>query len=322
MAEHNPRTNRNDDSSESSASEVRNGAEWHEPTHWNRRTRLHHRIAHVLRHDTIPRLRRQVILAMLTISSDRALGWFAVVSATCRLPILAGLPIAGPALQVLGIRPSWIERLRFMWSLGYQIESQSLVTAQGERLTKRWIRQRVIPEGTPLPPGGAILLAIHQYNQTLRTALLAMLIQPLGIIVDRDRERSSIVLKAYGQNMYSGSQRLQTLRRSLRFLNQGGYLVVAGDVSDPTWPRGAVLEKSMAIPPGIMWLAQQSGKPIIPFALVPSGTNWRLWFGNAVEPTVTGVAAAVEQLIRKAPTNWVTTQWLAWQAAPPAKELT
>src|SRR5262245_49736213 len=69
-------------------------------------------------------------------------------------------------------------------------------------------------------------------------------------------------------------------------------------------------------PTGNVWLAERSGKPVIPFMLVPEGLDWRLWQGEPVAPTMEGVIEGITACIRRAPECWTRQIAMAWLNVP------
>ena len=72
----------------------------------------------------------------------------------------------------------------------------------------------------------------------------------------------------------------------------------------------------MTVPRGAVWFAQHSGKPIIPYMVVPQGLHWRLWVGTPVAPTQQGLCDALEACIRQTPGSWQRFMAMAWFTAP------
>jgi len=75
--------------------------------------------------------------------------------------------------------------------------------------------------------------------------------------------------------------------------------------------------KRWLLPPGPLWFAEQSGRPIVPFVLSPTPGQdrpWLLWCGEPIPPTLMALGGALEECIRRSPTAW--SGWPAWYAAP------
>lgn len=231
--------------------------------------------------------------------------------------------VAGPALLALGGPADIGARWRFRWSVSYQEELSLALLLQGNRITDGWIRDHVLFGGT-LPEGGAIIVTAHHANSLLGSMAFKGAVGRIGMInaaPPSDTWQRDLWRKVFGDHIFSASapdRRAVTARRALRFLQDGGYLAIAGDGSDRAWPDGVVLGRVVRIPPGISWLSQRSGRPIVPIMLVPDGQRWRLWCGEPVAPTAESVAAGVEQCVRRAPASWPMVCWKAWHRAPSA----
>lgn len=123
-----------------------------------------------------------------------------------------------------------------------------------------------------------------------------------------------ILDRAFGSWLFHPNQ---AARQGLAFLQEGGYLSITGDdFYYPNTERAPLLGRAMTLPRGAAWLAQQSGKPIVPYMTVPWRGGWRLWIGEAVPPTQAGVIAVIEEGIRRAPESWTRTMAMAWRDLP------
>jgi len=131
--------------------------------------------------------------------------------------------------------------------------------------------------------------------------------QPLIAGVREARRRS------YAGNIFVPPR---AARPGRRWLLDGGGLVIAADTFAGPWARGVILKKAMPIPPGAVWLAQQTSKPIIPLVVRPRGKYWVLWLGEPLPTTTAGVAAGMESCIRQAPASWTSVCWHAWSEMP------
>ena len=191
-----------------------------------------------------------------------------------------------------------------------------------------------------LPAGGAILLTSHHANQRLGFPMLAQLVEQLGLVADVDKQAlvdgsprraawtqrldiaregfadiSLLYRRCFGAHLFTPSQ---ALRRGMTLLNNGGCLIIAPDYYLPVPGRRParmpLFGKIFPIGPGVLWLAQRSGKPIIPFMVVPVGRRWSLWLGEPVAPCEQAIAAALEAGIQRAPASW--RLWDLWLSQP------
>lgn len=250
--------------------------------------------------------------------------WPAIPSATAATLIDRELRALAPeALRALGRAPTRAAQLRFRWGICYQAEVEQVLALQQERLDRAWLRRHVILEGA-LPPEGAILLTVHHPNVRLSVGLFACAVGRIGAISVQTHERLEhhlrslerppelLLRRALGPHVFPPA----AVRRSLRFLRQGGYLIVAADEPHPAWPRASVLGRQLPLAPGIAWLARRSGRPIVPFVLIPERRRWRIRCGAPIAATDAAIADAVERCIRSAPVNWSEMRWKIWGSAP------
>jgi hypothetical protein len=103
-------------------------------------------------------------------------------------------------------------------------------------------------------------------------------------------------------------------RQGVELLRRGGSLIVLPDFSgDAVSP---ILGRSISIAQGPLWLARRTGRPIVPFALIPPRRDrrWRLWCGEPIPATPKALASTLEGCIRRLPTTWA--YWRGWHAAP------
>ena len=61
------------------------------------------------------------------------------------------------------------------------------------------------------------------------------------------------------------------VRGGLRLLQEGGYLVIPNDAAIPRWPNYPLLGRDVPLPPGPLWFAEYTGKPLIACVLTPRG---------------------------------------------------
>lgn len=233
-------------------------------------------------------------------------------------------------LQALGTSQSLIARWQLHWSRAYQQQTDYLLVAQAERITPQWATRHVRFDGA-LPHGGAILLSVHHNAQRYAPLVFAALGYRIGTITTkaclatapgsidatlrlRWRLTETCATNAFGDRQFS---RREAGRKGLRLLAEGGYLVVSADEYARQEPYSPLLGRVMTVPRGAAWLAQHSGKPIIPYMVIPDGLYWRLWLGEVAAPTQQGLCNALEGCIRQAPGSWQRMMAMAWMAAPP-----
>lgn len=248
---------------------------------------------------------------------------------------------AGPALRALGRPATRLARWRFAWQVAYHAEVSHLLHLQSEKLSDDWVARHV-RGGTLPPPGGAILLSPHQEYGRLGNLYLRMHGYRVGLVADdnrvtwdRDHPDHAARAAAHGNRgeFYLRRWRFweraldgnvfrppEDTRAALRFLREGGYLVIKPDgyrhAMRERWERGEVLGRAIPVAPGPVWLAQHSGKPILPYLTVPTGRGWRMVVGEPVEPTQRGVAACLTACLRESPETMHGLRWLAWSQAP------
>lgn len=221
-------------------------------------------------------------------------------------------------------------RWSLLWGCWYQRHGELLLTVQSAHLTRAWARAHVLCDGT-LPAGGTLLIAPHHTGQGFGLLALADHVEKLGTVagwppVGADLsgwEPSRRELVRYGQPILDRAfdswlfHPNQAARQGLAFLQEGGYLSITGDdFYYPNTERAPLLGRAMTLPRGAAWLAQQSGKPIVPYMTVPWRGGWRLWIGEAVPPTQAGGIAVIEEGIRRAPESWTRTMAMAWRDLP------
>ncbi len=231
--------------------------------------------------------------------------------------------------HALGVSSS-LERWRLRWSICYHYEIERLILIQADRLTHEWAMEHVHICGH-LPPDGAILLTSHQFGRWIARLRLASMGEACSSIsMEPTPEDVTIFVLADPviQREIIAKHRVQTRllrsdnfhwgkggRKVLQFLRDGGYLDVATDVFIDGWPMGEVLGKMMPIPRGPVWLAQHTGKPIIPMTLTPVGRGWELRLGEPIEATHDAVANALDTSLRRAPAAWQRDHAAAWMHA-------
>ncbi len=218
----------------------------------------------------------------------------------------------------------WIWRIH--WQRAYRREADLLLLIQSRRLTRAWAAAHVRVEGT-IPAGGAILIAVHHARVPLGSLALAEIIGPLGTIARLPPDDPAL-LTAYDPTLRAHWRYMKPLkpringgsaftprdgaRRGLRLLRAGGYLsLYTDDYTGGTIPC-ALLGRAWWLPRGPLWFAAQSGKPIVPWMVVPHGGGYKLVIGDPIEATPEAIVAAMEMCIRRAPGCWERSLALAW----------
>jgi len=247
--------------------------------------------------------------------------------------------VAGAALRALGRPAGRLARWRFAWALLYHRETDLLLALLAERLTAAWAAGRVACAEPP-PVGGAILITLHHANKRLALPTLRALApaHTLGVVAatptryhgDAGRDLRTFAtetgvpldlvapISAFLEQ-HAGAAALlpqQAARRGLPLLREGGWLVIAADPQRGDDPNCVILGRALALPRGPIWLAERSGRPIVPHMIVPDRKGWRLWIGSGVEPTAAAVARAIEACIRRAPACCGLEWWEEWCRAP------
>lgn len=239
-----------------------------------------------------------------------------------------GLNVA--LLRALGIPQSLTACWRLHWSRAYQQQTDRLLLAQADRITPRWATRHVRFSGT-LPPGGAILVSVHHNAQRYAPLALAALGYRLGTITTSTSDPAALAsmdatlriywylnetnaTNAFGDRRFA---RREAGRKGLRLLAEGGYLMVHADEYARLEPFSPLLGRAMTVPRGAVWFAQHSGKPILPYMVIPEGLQWRLWIGQVVVPTQQGLCDALARCIGQAPGSWQRNMAMAWMEAPP-----
>jgi hypothetical protein len=241
--------------------------------------------------------------------------------------------VAAAALCALGSDPGRAATWRFAWTWWYQRAACAALSYQADRLTTAWFQSHIAPPRA-LPTDGCILVSIHHFNQRLGFALLSMLLNELGAVAHfqplsdtnpdfaksdrvlnaaaRTRALSRFTQRVFGSRIYAPRA---APRRGLELLQRGGSLVILSDYLGRI--PASILGKQWFLPPGAIWLAEHSGRPILPFVLSPAAgqlRQWQLWCGEPIAPTQSDLAGALEECIRRSPTTW--TGWQPWYAAP------
>lgn len=237
-------------------------------------------------------------------------------------------------LPACGHRPTRRDRWQALWSRCYQHQADLLISLQTPRCTRAWAARHVRVCGV-LPPGGAILIAPHHAGQRLGTLVIADMVERLGGITGAPQDLSHyprmdptlrrtwqqgsyLRARTYGDRVFT---RQEAGRKGLRLLTGGGYLVVLADDHSLGAPPHRLLGKAFSLPRGAAWFAQRSGKPIVPFMVVPVRYHWELWLGAPIPPTLDGIARGLEECIRRAPGSWSPFVAMTWMQMPPWRGL-
>lgn len=246
--------------------------------------------------------------------------------------------LAGDALRALDRPDTRLARWRFCWLIAYHTETNLLLGMQGDRLSDAWAGQHVVCPALP-PRGGAVITTVHHANTRAGALRFSGSIGPLGALVAQNfgldespgadpRSLSSVMVpysraaanlraRTFGANIFRGSG---GVRAALRFLRGDGYLIIQPDPMRGDKERRPVLGRAFPLAPGTAWFARQSGKPLVPYMVIPTWHGWRIWVGEPIVPTMECVATAMEDCIRAAPTTWHPDYWRAWYESPPWSE--
>jgi hypothetical protein len=241
--------------------------------------------------------------------------------------------VGAAAVQALGEKPTRDAVWRFTWDWWYQRATGEILAYQADLLTPEWATHNVTPPPT-LPKDGCILLSVHHFHQLIAFARLSAAVGELGATSlfeplplsdansgtltgtldaeERHRRLSRYTHRVFGPRIYVPSV---AARRGLELLRRGGYLVVLADFfgRDMT----CLLGKELPVAVGPIWLAERSGRPIVPFLASPPASRnspWNLWCGEPIPATREAVIAAVDGCIRAAPTSWMS--WRGWYHSP------
>lgn len=228
-------------------------------------------------------------------------------------------------LQAVGIPTTRLTFWRLLWGRCFWYEADMLLALQPERTTTAWARARVHRDGI-VPPHGAILITPHHAASRFGRLLLASEGMNLGGITGEPQDAAHRVQSdptfhhlwrlshALNDRTYVGGvfHRWEAGRKGLRFLREGGYLSIAADDFTLGGTPHLLLGREWWLARGPVWFAQQSGKPIVPYMVIPERRGWRLWIGEPVAPTPESVIAALEACIRQAPESWNRVLALAW----------
>jgi len=237
--------------------------------------------------------------------------------------------VAATALAALGVPPAPRRVWRFSVDWWRERMADEILSYQIDRLSRDWVSQHVALLGPPPPSGGAILLSVHQWNQRLAFARLADTTDDLGLVSmwqptapdsprlagstpsaapdGRQLALSRASREIFGANVFSPDV---AGRRGLELLRSGGALIILADFFGPS--LAPILGRLIPVADGVAWLAEQSGRPIVPFQMSPidNGRGWRVTCGEPIEPTQRAVHTAVEDAIRAAPAAWMS--WRGW----------
>jgi hypothetical protein len=286
------------------------------------------------RHPTLARFVLATLSARLRLSGEPG---YLELARTCAILGLMSdgrmRQVAAAALRALGSDPSAAATWRFAGSWWYQRAACAALSYQADRLSLAWFEKHVAPPRA-VPADGCILVSIHHFNQRLGFARLSMLVEELGAVAHFQPLSESNPDLAQADRVLNAGARTRTLsrfchqffgpriysprtapRRGIELLRRGGSIIVLSDYLGRV--PASIFGKRWSLPPGAIWLAEQSGRPIVPFVLSPTTGHpgqWQLWCGEPIAPTQTELGRALEECIRRSPTTW--TGWQPWFAAP------
>jgi hypothetical protein len=242
--------------------------------------------------------------------------------------------VAAAAVEALGETPTASAVWRFGWQWWYHRSVDELIAYEADRLTPEWAERHVW--AAVRPPPSSILLSVHQFNLPVAAARAVQLVNDLGVVSVIDplppggadvgtedfllppKVRARSLGRFYGR-IFEGRifSPAVAARRGLELLQRGGSLIVYPDFFGRA--HGSILGRSVPVAQGALWLAHHSGRPIVPFLLIPPNRptdQWRLWCGEPIHPSPAAVVATLERCIRRLPTTW--PYWRGWYAAPEA----
>ncbi len=207
---------------------------------------------------------------------------------------------------------------RLRWSLCYQHQLDLVLMLQADRFTPQWAKEHVRVVGT-IPAEGAIFTAPHHVASRVSSLIFAAYGLTVGVVAQQmseadaptQRDPSAQYLHArldahralaFGDRSYSMQH---GARNALRLLEQGGSIILLGDGFFPQWKWEPFLGTMVPIPDGPAWLAQRTGKSIVPYMTIPRWGGWTLWVGDPIPPTREGLRDALIVAIRHAPGSWL-----------------
>jgi len=268
------------------------------------------------------RLARAALQARLQLAGDAPV-WAEIAWISAWVAVL-GRPesrlLAGAALRALGQRSTPGRRWRFAWATWYAQASDACLALEAQRLTAPWLRDHLRIRGAP-PPPGSILVTVHHAGQFLGFLRLAQLLPSAALVTvfdpraqpatPRARQLGEVIQRTFGSHLYPPAR---ATRPCLELLGSGGSVILVPDFFD-AGPRVPLLGRAVGIARGPVWLAERTGRPIIPYLVASSVAGWELCFGAPIEPSMAALVAGLEGCIRRAPTVWLG--WRDWLAAPP-----
>jgi hypothetical protein len=240
--------------------------------------------------------------------------------------------VATEALLALGQEPTRAAAWRFCRDWWLQRALSDILSYDADRLTSPWAEQHVAVRGS-VPREGAILVSVHQFSQQVAAVRAAQLVPQLGLVtmtqplshkaklppdtfvlpVDaRAQPVDRLLDRVFGDRVFGPTV---AGRRGLELLRDGGTLVVLPDFYGGQLVN--VLGRSIPVGRGAVWWARQSGRPIVPFSLTAprdGSHDWLLEFAEPISPTYTSLVGALNDIVRRAPTAWMS--WRGWHASP------
>ncbi|HEY8602620.1 MAG TPA: hypothetical protein VIL85_29650 [Thermomicrobiales bacterium] len=240
--------------------------------------------------------------------------------------------IAGPALRALGEPATPLSRLKFGWSLCYHREADLLLAMQADRLTPRWIADHIRRDNA-MPTTNALIVAPHHAHHWLGVIALHNIIAPHPLaavsLLMRDQDSDTPGGRWKQRQLYAPLVRLlqrtfetklllpeNATRQALRLLQAGDSLAISLDMPAKKGRPIRVFGKAITFSAGALWLAQKTGRPLIPCMITPRGNAWHIWIGLPQAATSAGIGEAIEVCLRQNPATWPLWWWLQWHAAP------
>jgi hypothetical protein len=237
---------------------------------------------------------------------------------------------APDALAALGRPAGALEAWRFAFGVCHESARDAAIAYQSHRVTSAWVARHVQFTGAPPPTQPCVLVTIHHAHQRFGFLMLSERLPRLGLVANfvplppgeqrqdlppawnRRAALSQFLRRAFEERVYHPSR---AARPGLELL-RGGSLVLLPEFF-PGGQSARIFERVVSVGEGPVWLAQRTGRPLVPFVVVPDGPHWRVWCGQPIEPSVPALAAALETCIRHAPAAW--SGWRDWHAAPRAR---
>jgi hypothetical protein len=237
-------------------------------------------------------------------------------------------------LEALGMPTTPFHRWRMQWVRSYCDQAETVLLPQASRYTRDWVRRQIDCTGVTLPPGGAVLIAPHCAMGVTGFLALATLVDHLVLVSQDPRHPDLQQLEDETQRLHWQHTRMaqervvpmtvltreEAGRTGLRLLRDGASLILFADAFRADGPTHRLLGRDVSVSRGAAWFAQRSGKPLIPWMVVPHRFGWRLWIGDPLPPTEEGLIRGLETCIRIAPQCWWRTLGMTWLESPKSDE--